>query len=57
MEVYLKYPFDAIIFFVQIDQFHNTARNILDTLQLFSQTNGANVYKIPFRVVALSQKY
>ena len=57
MEVYLKYPFDAIIFFVQIDQFHNTARNILETLQLFSMTNGANVYKIPFRVVALSQKY
>jgi hypothetical protein len=57
VEVYLKYPFDAILFFVQIDQFHNTARNILDALQLYSQTNGSNVYKVPFRVVALSDRY
>ena len=56
MEVYLKYPFDAILFFVQIDHFHNTAKNILDTLQLFSQINGTNVYKVPFRVVALSER-
>jgi hypothetical protein len=56
MEVYLKYSFDAILFFVKIDAFHNTSKNILDTVHIYSQINGTNVYKIPFRVVVVSDK-
>lgn len=55
MEVYLKYSFDAILFFVRIDAFHNTASKILDCILQYSRINGGNVYKIPVSVVALSQ--
>jgi hypothetical protein len=56
MEVYLKYPFDALLFFVRIDAFHNTEYNILDTILMYSQANGENVYKIPLKVVVISEK-
>lgn len=55
MEVYLKYSFDAILFFVRIDAFHNTANKILGCILQYSQINGGNVYKIPVSIVALSQ--
>lgn len=55
MEVYLKYSFDAILFFVRIDAFHNTARKMLECILQYSQINGGNVYKIPVSIVALSQ--
>lgn len=56
IEVYLKYPFDAILFFVKIDEFHNTAKHFLETIQLYSRISGMNVYKIPLRIVAVSNK-
>lgn len=56
VDVYLKFPFDALLFFVRIDDFHNTSRNILEAMNCFSSASGNNVYRIPVRIVALSSK-
>lgn len=55
-EVYLRGGFDGVLFFVKIDHFHNTARNVLESLALLSVASGANLYKIPIRAVVISNK-
>lgn len=55
-EVYLRGGFDGVLFFVKIDHFHNTARNVLESLSLLSAASGANFYKIPIRAVVISNK-
>jgi hypothetical protein len=52
----LKAGFDGILFFVKIDDFHNTSRNVLESLVLYSQVTGCNVYKIPIKIVVISSK-
>lgn len=56
MEVYLKYPYDGILFFVNVLSFHNTASGIMENLILFSQHSGINVFKIPIMAVLMAQK-
>jgi hypothetical protein len=56
VEVYLKSHFDGILFFVRIDDFHNTSRNVLESLAQYSQISGNNVYKIPIKIVVISAK-
>lgn len=56
VDVYLKFPFDALLFFVRIDDFHNTSRNVLEAMNCFSSASGNNFYRVPVRIVALSSK-
>lgn len=55
-EVYLRGGFDGVLFFVKIDHFHNTVRNVLESLAQLSAASGANLYKIPIRAVVISNK-
>lgn len=56
VDVYLKGGFDGILFFAKIEDFHNTSKNVLESLALFSQATGSNVYKIPIKIVVISSK-
>lgn len=53
VEVYLKYPYDGILFFMDLVNFHKTSQNILKWLELCSEHNGINIFKIPLRVIVM----
>jgi hypothetical protein len=56
MDAYLSYPYDGILYFLNIHDFHNPYSAILETVAQFSRLSGANVYSIPIRIVVLSAK-
>jgi hypothetical protein len=56
VDVYLRASFDGILFFVRIDDFHNTCKNVLESLGLYSQISGNNVYKAAIKIVVISSK-
>jgi hypothetical protein len=37
IDVYLKYSYNVVLFFVKIDAFHNTTKNILKNKLFYSQ--------------------
>ena len=56
MDAYFKYPFNALLFFVRIGDFHNSSKNLLQFLNSYSSLSGSNVYKVPVAVIVLSSK-
>ncbi len=56
MDAYFRYPFDALLFFVRIGDFHNSSKNLLQFLNSYSSISGSNVYKVPVAVTVLSSK-
>ena len=56
VDVYLNNSYDGILFFVKIDDFHNTRRNVVDSLALYSQVSGCNIYQIPIKIIVISSK-
>ena len=56
MEAYLTYPFDGVLYFLDINEFHNPHWGILDQLSQISKLNGGNIFKIPIKLVVLSSK-
>lgn len=56
IDAYLSYPYDGILYFLNINDFHNPYSSILETVAEFSRLSGINIYSIPIRVVVLSSK-
>lgn len=56
MDAYLSYPYDGVLYFLNIHEFHNPHWAILDQLAQISKLNGSNIYSIPIKVMALSSK-
>lgn len=56
MDAYLSYPYDGVLFFLNINEYHNPQWSIVDQLAQISKLNGTNIYKIPIKVVVLSSK-
>lgn len=56
MDAYLSYPYDGVLYFLNIHEFHNPHWTILDQLAQISKLNGSNIYSIPIKVIALSSK-
>ncbi len=56
VDVYLNNSYDGILFFVKIDDFHNTSRNVVDSLALYSQASGCNIYQIPIKIIVISSR-
>jgi hypothetical protein len=56
MEVYLKYPYDGLIFFVNVQSYHNTDSVLMEHMVSFSRHSGINAYKIPILAVMLAQQ-
>ena len=53
VEVYYKYPFEGVLFFVRGADCTSPNSRILEKLNLISQQNGVNVYDIPVGVIIL----
>ena len=56
MDAYLSYPFDGVLYFLNINEFHNPHWAILDQLSQISKLNGSNIFKIPIKLIVLSSK-
>jgi hypothetical protein len=56
MDAYFSYPFDGVLYFLNISDFHNPRFAILDQLVQISKVNGSNIFKIPLKVVVLPTK-
>lgn len=56
MDAYLSYPYDGVLYFLNIHEFHNPCWTILDQLTQLSKLNGTNIYSIPMKVIVLSSK-
>ena len=56
MDAYLTYPYDGVLYFLNINEFHNPQWAILDQLAQISKLNGTNIFKIPIKLVVLSSK-
>ena len=56
MDAYLSYPFDGVLYFLNINEYHNPTWAILDQLSQISKLNGSNVFKIPLKIMVLSSK-
>ena len=56
MDAYLSYPFDGVLYFLNIHEYHNPHWGILDQLSQISKLNGTNIFKIPLKIIVLSSK-
>ena len=56
MDAYWSYPYDGVLYFVNINEFHNPHWGILDQLSQISKLNGTNIFKIPIKIIVLSSK-
>lgn len=56
MDAYLSYPYDGVLYFLNINEFHNPQWAIIDQLAQMSKLNGTNIFKIPIKLVVLSSK-
>lgn len=56
MDAYLSYPYDGVLYFLNIHEFHNPCWAILDQIAQISKLNGQNIYTIPIKLVVLSSK-
>lgn len=56
MDAYLSYPYDGVLYFLNINEFHNPQWAILDQLSQISKLNGTNIFKIPLKLIVLSSK-
>jgi hypothetical protein len=56
MDAYFSYPFDAILYFLNINDYHNPQYAIIEQLAQISKLNGTNIFKMPVKVLVLSSK-
>ena len=56
MEAYWSYPFDGVLYFLNINEYHNAHWAILDQLSQISKLNGTNIFKIPVKIIVLASK-
>jgi len=56
MDAYFSYPFDGVLYFLNISDYHNPQFAIIEQLAQISKLNGVNIFKMPLKVMVLSSK-
>ena len=57
MDAYFSYPFDGVLYFLNINDYHNPQFSIIEQLAQISKLNGSNIFKIPLKIMVLSSKH
>lgn len=56
MDAYFSYPFDAVLYFLNINDYHNPQYSIIEQLAQISKLSGINIFKMPLKVMVIPSK-